>query len=182
MDNVRREFIIELLETLKVPAGAFNVGTVADEIQHIPDTSLRAFHKALFGTQHAYLSGMDRIIKVAEMFKPIEKTDEVEDNAKRLIGMVYAMSDNIYKKHSETSISFDILLQAASFPNVSDEDIAILNNVAPHFNHKRLIGNISTYQNSLEQLQAFKNALNKKGENVSIENKKVQNLIGGIKI
>jgi len=158
MDNVRREFIIELLNTLKVPSGAFNVGTVSDEIQHIPDISLRAFYKALFGTDHSYLNGMDRIIKVAEQFKP-QQVDLTEIKAKELIGIVESINTKIGNDAERMGEDFVKLVMGVKLRGLGDDDIAILNSVKPHTNHKLLIINIRGYQTSLDCLNAFKRAI-----------------------
>lgn len=96
--------------------------------------------------------------------------DQHEEKAKELISLVYAMNDTIYREHIKTGISFDRLLAAAKFPSVSDEDIAILNNVKPHYNLKSLIAGISQYANTAEQLQAFKNAITQSKRGLMIGN------------
>jgi len=158
MDNLRKEFIKEILETLKIPLGAFNVGTVADEIKHIPDTDLRAFHKALFGTDHSFLNGMDRIIKVAEQFKPVHK-DLTEVKAKELILFCETANTQIGEYCIAKGIDFVEHVRNNVRLKLSDEDIAILNQVKSHQDHKQLIIKIRQFPNSLEQLNAFKRAV-----------------------
>ena len=83
------------MHTLKIE-GAFNTGTIADEIQHIPDTELRTFHKELFGTQHSYLNAMDRIIKVATSFKN-NSTDLLLEGSRKQAQDMY---DKFYQENS----------------------------------------------------------------------------------
>ncbi len=170
MDNIRKEFIKEVLETLKIPSGAFNIGTVALEIEHI--TNLRAFHKALFGTQHSYLNGMDRIIKVAEQFKPQDQVDEIELKAKQLIKLIHDMNYAIEKDHAKMSIDFNILLKHVEFKDVNEEDLAILNSVKPCCNLKLLIAKDTSGWTSQEQLRAFVQALKQiDGGSLAIDSK-----------
>jgi len=104
------------------------------------------------------------ILERTNVKEVIQLTDEHEVKAKELIDLVYDMNNEIYQTHIKSGKSFDTLLEAVKFPSVSDEDIAILNNVRPHFSLKLLISNISAYQTSLEQLQAFKMAIKQGGQ------------------
>jgi hypothetical protein len=171
MDNIRKEFIKEIMQTLKIE-GVFNSGTIADEIQHIPDTSLRAFHKALFGTSHSYLNGMDRIIKVAEQFKP-QEVDQDEAKAKELIELVKGMNESVYQQHIKSGIRFDDLLNEVSFPKVSEDDIMVLNKVKPFCELKSLVKGISTFGTSLECLNAFKRAITQPSGAISFNGNKL---------
>lgn len=176
MDDIRKEFIKEILETLKIPIGAFNVGTVSEEITHIPDNQLRAFHKALFGTDHSYLNGMDRIIKVAEQFKP-QATGHEEEKAKELIELVKGMNESVYQEHMKTGVRFDDLLKAAKFETVPDETKAILKRVRPCYDLKALIAKNNTGWGTVEQLNAYKHAI-KHGAN-EIANDRLNKMIKG---
>ena len=178
MDNIKKEFIREILETLKIPSGAFNVGTVYDEISHIPNSNLRAFHKALFGTDHSYLNGMDRIIKVAEQFKP-QQIDNTEIKAKELINIVESINTKIGNDAQRMGTDFVELVMGVKLPGLSDSDMAILNQVKPYTDHKQLIINIRAYPTSLECLNAFKRAIEYSGSYTgAIESYRVKKLIG----
>ena len=157
MDNIRKEFISEIMKTLKIE-GAFNIGTISDEMQHIPNTDLRAFHKALFGTDHSYLNGMDRIIKVAEQFKPVN-VDLVEVKAKELISMVESINTKIGEDAKQRGEGFEYLVSVVKLPGVCEDDMAILDSIERYRGHKKLIINIRVGWNSKEQLEEFKRAI-----------------------
>lgn len=180
MQLTKAELVKALVKGLKLDENIFNYATIEEEISHIRQGDYIEFYKQVLKAD-TFGNGIKAIIKTAEQFKPVPIKDDTTTKAKQLIGLVHAMSDTIYQKHIESCISFDVLLDAASFPTTSKEDIAVLNNVAPYFNHKRLIGNINIYPNALEQLEAFKKALNKKSESLHIENNKVRQLIGGMR-
>ena len=69
MDKFREEFIKSLLETLKIPATAFNIATVSDEIACIPNDKLREFYKEVLIAE-TYGNGMKAILQTAESYKP----------------------------------------------------------------------------------------------------------------
>lgn len=166
-----------IFESLKINDNTFNRQIIRDKIEHIRDEQLQDFYGKLFDASHQYLNGIDRVAKVAETFKPTQQVDQDEIKAKELIELVQGMNGTIYKDHIRTGINFDTLLDDAKFPTVSDEDIAILNQVRPHFNLKLLIGNINGYDNGSEQLQAFKRAVGQSSkESLAIDNKIIKRL------
>ena len=177
MDNIRKEFINEIMKTLKIE-GAFNIGTISDEMQHIPNTDLRAFHKALFGTDHSYLNGMDRIIKVAEQFKPVD-VDLIEVKAKELISMVESINTKIGEDAKQRGEGFEYLVSVVKLPGVSEDDMAILNQVKPYCDYKKLIIGIRLFATSLEALRAFKDAIEYSNSySGAIANSRVKKMIG----
>jgi len=99
----------------------------------------------------------------------ILEVDETELKAKELIDLVHGMDYAIEQKHSETSIDYNTLLNDVKFPTLSDEDKAILNNVAPHYGLKVLIANIRTYQTTKDALNAFKQAIKQSERSGSLE-------------
>ena len=94
MDNFREEFIKGLLETLKIPATAFNIALVSDEIEVIPNGSLRGFYREVVSAD-TYGNGMKAIISVAKNFKSAEK-DILEGTADK----AKAMYDKFYTQQS----------------------------------------------------------------------------------
>jgi len=172
MDDIRREFIKEVLETLKIPSGAFNIGTVASEIEHIPNTKLRDFHKSLFGTQHSYLNGMDRIIKVAEQFKP-QANDTLKEEAENMMSLVRCIRDTIFDNAKTSGRTFDDELKGTSFPSLSEKERFVLSNIKQLPGLKNLISNFNNGWNGVDQLNAFKQAI------LSYENKSDQVVIAG---
>jgi len=111
-----------------------------------------------------------------------EKVDEVEQKAKELIELVHSMNNQVYADAKRMGTQFEDLLKLVKFPQVNDDDIAILNQVKPHNDLKQLISNIYTYQTGLEQLKAFKNAVNYSGTYAgAIENNKVKTALSHMK-
>ena len=179
MRSIRQEFIKEVLETLKIPAGAFNVQLVSDEIGHIPDNKLREFHKELFGTDHSYLSGMDKIMKVSEKFKPVI-IDNIEQEAKELIELCEGLNTQIRKDAERMGEDFKKLVYAAKFPTLDTDKIAILNSVKPHRDFKELILNIRHYQTANDALNAFMSAIKFVDNSLTaIESSAVRKMIRG---
>lgn len=130
MDNIRKEFIKEIMQTLKIE-GVFNSGTIADQIQHIPDTQLRSFHKALFGTNHSYLNGMDRIIKVAEQFNPKQDHD-YEIKAKEILKKMHGINRRISDEAEARGEDYFKLLKAAKIKesfDLDDLEVWVLNDI-----------------------------------------------------
>ena len=70
MDNFREEFIKGLLETLKIPATAFNIAIVSDEIESVSNENLREFYREVVSAD-TFGNGMKAIIKTAENYKPV---------------------------------------------------------------------------------------------------------------
>ncbi len=176
MDDYRKEFIKELLETLKIPTGAFNIAVVSEEIVHITNQDLREFYKAVLSAD-TYGNGMKAVIKTAELFK-VEKIDRVELKAKEFIRLAHTMNIVVFDNSRASGRTFEDELKGTRFTNVSQRVIEILDNVAPHYNHKNLIANIRTYSTAVSELTAFKNALKTLREkNVAIESPKMRAII-----
>ena len=72
MDEFREEFIKGLLETLKIPATAFNIAIAEDEIACITNDNLREFYKEVLIAE-TYGNGMKAILQTAESYKPQSK-------------------------------------------------------------------------------------------------------------
>jgi len=89
----------------------------------------------------------------------ILEVDQNELKAKELIELVKGMNESVYQQHIKTGIRFNDLMNKVMFPTIEEETIAILNQVKPYCSYKLLVSNINAYQTSIEQLQAFKNAL-----------------------
>ncbi len=74
MYNLRNELIKTIIKSLKIDDNPFNVITIQDMIKNINDNNLQEFYQALFGNEHSFLNGLDRVAKIAERFKPIDST------------------------------------------------------------------------------------------------------------
>ena len=159
MYNLRNELIKTIIKSLKIDDNPFNVITIQDMIENISDDNLQEYYQALFGNEHSYLNGLDRVAKVAEQFKPQQKTDLTEIKAKELIEFVHSMNHTIFENAKMSGRTFEDELKGTKFLGLRDKDKAILNQVKPYCEYKQLISNISRYSTSLEQLNAFKNAI-----------------------
>jgi len=159
VNNIKDEFIKAIMQSLKIDKNPFIYATIDEFISHLTPTDYKSFMTELFGTQHAYLNGLDRVAKVAEQFKPQTLVDEFEEKAKKLIELTHSMNNAVYQDHISTGKRFEDLLELVTFPELSEHDYAVLSNVAPHNNLKALIGNINTYTTTQTQLKAFIDAL-----------------------
>lgn len=100
MDNFREEFIKGLLETLKIPSTAFNIAVVSDEIEEIPNQSLRGFYREVVSAD-TFGNGMKAIIKTAENYKQeselsiklTESKDEANDMYNKFYSQNCSMTD-----------------------------------------------------------------------------------------
>lgn len=104
------------------------------------------------------------ILERSQAVKIIDNTDPLDEEANRLIDMIRATEENIFNEAGRKGMTFDDLLELAKF-NLPERDNAILNNIAPHYGLKKLIGNINVGWNSLERLNAFKKAIRNYGKN-----------------
>ncbi len=147
------------MQSLKIDNNPFISATIDEYISHINQTEYKAFMGELFGTQHQYLNGLDRVAKVAEQFKPVVD-DGLEVEARRLIDLVRGINHSIFKDSENMSIPFsDLINQIKLDAMITKTDLAILNAVKPHREAKLLISEINTYQDGNIQLQAFIDAL-----------------------
>jgi len=88
MDKFREEFIKSLLETLKIPATAFNIAIAEDEIACIPNDKIREFFKEVLIAE-SYGNGMKAIINTAKKFKP-DILASTAEKAKNMYDKFYA--------------------------------------------------------------------------------------------
>lgn len=181
MYNLRNEIVKSIIATLKIADTPFNTETVREMIASIPDLSLKHFYKSLFGDQHVYLNGLDRVAKAAEQFKLVV-TDNVEEEAKELIELCESLNTHIRKDAEAKGEDFKKLVYRAKFPTLDVDKIVILDNVRPHYSHKDLIINIRHYQTAKDALDAFKYAIRDIDKSLSaIESSRVQKMIGAKK-
>ncbi len=181
MYNLRNELIKSAFGSLKIDNNPFNMATALDAIEPIPDEALQSFYKDLFGTNHAFLNGMDRLIKVAEVFAPATDTG-VKDRAKRLVRLMEDTNTAIGEEAKAQSKDFVKLVKYGIELTLPKDDVAILDLVKPYSNHKDLIINIRHYQTSTDSLTAFVNAINyfdRISGTEAIENKSIKRLKNG---
>lgn len=176
MNNIRTEFINAVMSSLKIDKNPFIISTVDELTRSIEPTEYKRFLTALFGEQHQYLNGIDRVAKVAEQFKPIQ-IDETEIKAKHMIRACEAMNTILFDEAQKRGLFFEEYVKDYEFKNISPESKAILNNIKPYCEYKRLIINIRQYQTSKDAIQAFKSAI-KQSERGSVGiNHKIKKMI-----
>ena len=159
MYNLRTNLIDAIFTSLKIDNNPFNQQIVRDKIAHIKDEDLQDFYGMLFGNEHSYLNGMDRVAKVSEQFES-EVDESIKIEAKRLINLVRAINDKVFQDSEKYSITFSDLMKQIKLEQMIDKsDLAILNAVKPHREAKLLISEISAYQDGNIQLQAFLDAI-----------------------
>ena len=177
MYNLRNELVNTIIKSLKIDSNPFNTTTIQNLIVDISDDNLQAFYQSLFGADHAYLNGIDRVSKVAEQYKTVV-IDNVEQEAKELIELCEGLNTQIRKDAERMGEDFKKLVYAAKFPTLDTDNIAVLNRVKPHRDFKELIINIRHYQTAKDALDAFKRAVNHVDNSIgTIENKRVKKMI-----
>lgn len=107
----------------------------------------------------------------------VQEIDQDEIRAKELISACETMNTILGTEAHRANMTFDDYIKNYEFTNISQETMAILNNVKPYYDYKLLISKIRHYSTSIDALNAFKNALKYSTHNV-IENK-VQKMIKG---
>jgi len=172
----RNELIKALVKGLKLDDNIFNYQSVAEETEMIKDCDFVDFYKAIM-RENTYGNGLQAIMKVVDQFKPAN-VDLVEVKAKELIEMCHGINKKVFDDAKMSGRTFDDQMAGTVFKGISDSDMAILNQVKPYTDHKQLFGNINLYATSLEQLRAFKNAVEySQSYSGAIENSRVKKLI-----
>lgn len=85
--------------------------------------------------------------------------DEITKRAKVLIKACEDMETILFNESNSRGIKFEDFIKDCEFNNIKEETKAILNQVKPYCDYKRLIINIRCYQTGLEALNAFKGAI-----------------------
>ena len=89
-----------------------------------------------------------------------ESKDEHTDEAKRLINLVRAINEQVFKDSQKMQTQFSDLIKVIKLDAMIDsDDLAVLNTVKPYKEAKQLITDINAYQDGNIQLQAFIDAL-----------------------
>ena len=159
MNNLsRNELIKALVKGLKLDDNIFNYQSVAEETEQIQEHQFMDFYKAVMST-NTFGNGLKAVIDVAERFKPVVQDNYMETKAKDLIAWCESANETIYLDAKESNRSFEEQLRGTKFPSLNDSDMAILNQVKPYCEYKRLISEINHYQDSKVQLKAFVDAL-----------------------
>jgi len=154
MPSLKDEFIKAIMISLKIENNPFIISTVDDYIAHVPMTQYKAFMSELFGTQHAFLNGLDRVSKVAEKFKPADT--ELTARAKRIIHFVESLNTQVQEEAAEAGKPFEAMVQGLKLPTKYNKTLAVMELVKPYRNAKELLINIRRYQTSIEAITAFK--------------------------
>jgi len=177
MYNLRKELIKTVVKSLKIDNNPFNTSTIQEMIKDIRDNDLQDFYQALFGADHSYLNGLDRVAKVAEQFRPVI-IDNVEQEAKELIALCEGLNTQIGNDAKRMGEDFKKLVYSAKFPTIDIDKIVVLDSVKPHCDHKQLIINIRHGWNAKEQLSAFMSAIKNVDKSLTaIESNQVRQMI-----
>ena len=176
MHNPKAELIGAIVSALKIDQNPFNIATLADYIDTVAESDYQNFYKALFGTDHAYLNGLDRVAKVSEQFSPT-LVDDVAERAKFLISKVEAINSQISKDAERMGEDFVGLCRKATVSAMTPETKNILDSVKPYRDHKELIINIHHYQTSKIAQEAFEYAIRYGQSAVMIESGKVAKMV-----
>lgn len=179
MDKFKKEFVRAIMISLKIDDNPFIIATIDEFTAQIQPTQFKQFLTALFGEQHQYLNGIDRVAKVAEQFKP-QESNKSKSQAQHLILAVEQMNTYLWYEAQDLKRVFEDYVKDYEFDNVKAETKAILNNVAPYYDIASLVINIRSYQTSVDALSAFKQALKQiDSGSLVIESGRVQQMIGG---
>ena len=157
MTTKRRELIDALIGGLNIEEDIYAIETVSEKTEHLQESQYLDFYQTVMA-ENTYGNGVKAVIKVAEQFKPVN-VDLVEVKAKELIEFVHSMNHTIFENAKMSGRTFEDELKGTKFLGLRDKDKAILNQVKPYCEYKQLISNISCYGTSLEQLKAFKSAV-----------------------
>ena len=176
MNNIKSEFVNAIMISLKIEKNPFIVSTIDEFTSNIKPTEYKSFMTALFGNQHAYLNGIDRVAKVAEQFKPSIQDNSMELKAKELILWCETANSTIFDNAKKSGRTFEDELKGTKFISLSDSDMSVLNQVKPYMSHKELINNIRVYQTSKDTLSAFMDALKYKAPDSQMITNPIQNL------
>ena len=182
MNNLENEFIRAIMISLKIENNPFIVATVKDYVKHIKESQYKDFMSELFGTQHSFLNGLDRVSKVAEQFKPNDTS--LDDKAKRIIAFTESLNTQIGEEAKAKGQDFVKMVKCVKLPPEYDRTMAVMNHVKPYCDAKELIINIRRYQTSIDAIIAFKRAIiyyeNNESQTQAIESKKVSGLLRGV--
>jgi len=181
MQLTKNELIKALVKELKLDDNIFTYQAVAEEVEFLCQSQLMDFFKAVMSAE-SFGNGMKAIIDIAKQFKPkeIAEVDRLEVEAKKLISLVHTMNATIFDNATKSGRTFIDELNGTKFKGI-DSEIAILNQVKPYSDYKLLVGNISCYLTSLDQLNAFKKALTPKDKNENmIEHEGMKKLVRSV--
>jgi len=120
MYNLRTELIKSTLSSLKIDNNPFNQQIIRDKIAHIKDADLQDFYGKLFGNEHDYLNGMDRVAKVAEQFES-EIDESMKLEARRLIDLVREINHKVFMDSEKMSRTFSDLVNYLTLSEMISE-------------------------------------------------------------
>lgn len=135
----------------------------------------------------SYRKAMQQVLKIefkkkdALLFALLGTEDEDIDNeltlrAKTLINGVEHINAIMWEEAQKRGLIFEDLVKDWSFTNITEDTMAILNQVKPYTDHRQLIINIRRYQTSVEAIKAFKNAIIYKDKNIIALESPIKNL------
>lgn len=188
--------IQDIKSKLKIEGSFFIDAELQDYIKDIPQDKYLEFFKALSGGEYEYKNAMDRVAMTAKKFKD-ERTDKLlegtREQAKAMYDKFYAenaymldyCTDNRSRIPNDReffkSVPYGELKRTDGTKTYSNQELYVLNalgggewllDIRLALSSKEIIDKIE---------KTIKQAVMTKYNQNQIENKKVQNLIGGIK-
>jgi hypothetical protein len=99
--DVKKEFISAVISSLRIDGNPFNIGLIDEYITGIRPDQYRDFYSDLFGNDHDYLNGIDRVCKVSERYKNNVKR-ELRRDADEIAGSLLGL-DILFQRTFKTS-------------------------------------------------------------------------------
>lgn len=196
MSLTKQELSKAIVSSLKIDANAFNYETINEAIDLVPAERYMEFYKQILKVD-TYGNGIKAVLEISEMFKT-ERTDNLlagtHEQAKAMYDKFYyeccAMLDYTQKDRNKTpndreffkNVPYSELKRTDGTKTYSKQELYVLNalgggefllGIRLALSSKEIIDKIE---------KTIKQAVMTKYNQNQIENKKVQNLIGGIKV
>ena len=102
-NNIRKEFVNSIINTLKIENNVFNYGLVDDLVNHIEVNQYRNFYNDLFGEDKRYMNGLDRVKEVSLRYANFIKHNEIK-NIESFVSKVISLESVINERGMPTSL------------------------------------------------------------------------------
>ena len=103
-DNIRKEFVNSIVNTLKIEGNVFNIGLVDDLINHIEVKQYRKFYNDLFGEEKKFMNGLDRVKQISVRYSQELKREE-QLNINIFVNKVLSLETMIENKGMPKSLA-----------------------------------------------------------------------------
>ena len=111
-NNIRKEFVNSIVNTLKIEGNVFNIGLVDDLINHIEVKQYRKFYNDLFGEEKKFMNGLDRVKEISVRYSQELKREDGEDTLSELdikiickFGGILHIIEDLKKYYKKTILS-----------------------------------------------------------------------------